>query len=67
MDKSNGYSRRKYERHCDKHWATLRKVEWSGVGWIWEAYSRTRQISHLAVCKGKQEKGRMLPGLSRRF
>lgn len=49
MDKSNGYSRRKYEKQCCKHWVTWRKVEWSGVGWIWEAYSGA-WIFHLTVC-----------------
>lgn len=57
MNKSSGYSREKYKKRCDKHSEAWSKVEWSGVGWIWEAYSRTEQIFHLAVCRGKQEKG----------
>lgn len=34
MDLSNGYSRRKHEKQCDKHSVTWSKVEWSEVGWI---------------------------------
>lgn len=59
MDMSNGYSRRKYEKQCDKHSVSWSKVEWSGVGWIWEAYSKTLLIFNVTAGDGKQEKGWM--------
>lgn len=55
MEKSNGYSKRKYEKQCDKHLVTWSKVkEWDGFGKLTAGHSET---FHLAVFNGKQEKG----------
>lgn len=57
MDKSNGHSRRKYEKRCDKHWTTRSKVEWSGVGWIWEAAGHRRSFIFLCVMANRRKDG----------
>lgn len=57
MDKSNWHSRRKYEKHCDKHSMTWSKVEWSGVGRIWEAAGHSGAFILLCVMANRRKEG----------